>query len=76
MRHLVVLFVTGTEGSIERFTVAFTANGRNDHVTMFTLHLPLAVFSFSEKLSSFAFASKGRIILHYSYLCTHFFKTT
>ena len=28
---------------------------KGDHVTMFLLHLPLAVFSFSVKLSSFAF---------------------
>ena len=45
-------------------------------VTMFTLHLPIAVFSFSEqKLSSFALA-KVRIILHYFHLCTHFFNKT
>ena len=44
----------------------FTANvnGRNDHVTMFVLHSPLAVLSFSVKLSSFASASKARIVLH------------
>ena len=36
--------------------------GRNDHVTMFILHLPLAVFSVAVKLSSFALASKVRII--------------
>ena len=35
---------------------------------MFTPYLPLAVFSFSVKLSSFALASKARIILHDSYL--------
>ena len=58
----------------ERFRITFTANGRNDHVTMFTLHLPLAVFSLSVKLSSFALASKVRIILHYSNLCTNYFK--
>ena len=32
----------------------FTANDRNDHVTMFTLYVSLAVFSFSIELSSFA----------------------
>ena len=48
-----------------------TANGRNDHVTMFSLHLPLAVISFTVKLSSFVLVSKARIILHYSHLCTH-----
>ena len=37
-------------------------------VTMFTLHLLLAVFSFSVKLSSFMLALKVRIILHYSHL--------
>lgn len=31
-----------------------TVNSRSDHVTMFTLHLAFAVFSFSIKLSSFA----------------------
>ena len=30
---------------IEKFGVAFTENGRNDHVTMVILHLPLAVLS-------------------------------
>ena len=54
----------------------FTANGRNDHVTMFTLYLPLAVFSLSAKLSTFVLASKARIILHYSYLRIHIFKKT
>ena len=44
------------------------ANVRYDHVTMFTLYLPLAVFSFSVKLSSFTVASKARISLHYSHL--------
>ena len=43
---------------------------------MFTLYLPLAVFSFSVKLSNFALVSKVRIILHYSYLSTNFFKKT
>ena len=33
---------------IEIFRIAFTAYGRNDHVTMFILHLPLAVFSLSK----------------------------
>ena len=48
-----------------------TANSRNDHVTMFILHLPLAVFSVSVKLGSFALASKARIVLYYSHPCTH-----
>ena len=52
----------------DRITVK--ANGRNDHVTMFTVYLPLAVFTFSVKLSSFGLASKARIILYYSHLCT------
>ena len=52
---------------MERFTITFTetANDRDDHVTTFILHLPLAVLSFSVKLSSFALASKIRIILSY-----------
>ena len=43
---------------------------------MFILYLPLAVFSFSVKSSSFALASKARISLHYSHLCTLYFKKT
>ena len=38
---------------LERFRI-FTENGGNDPVTMFILYLPLAVFSFLVKLSSFA----------------------
>ena len=49
---------------------------RYDHVTMFTLYLPLAVSSFSVKSSSFALASKARISLHFSHLCTLYFKKT
>ena len=74
MCHLVVLFVTAADGSVKRFRVGFTANGRNDHMTTFTLHLPLAVFSFLVKLSSFVSTSKARIILLYSHPCTHFFQ--
>ena len=48
---------------LEKFRITFAANGRNNDVTMFILYLPLAVFSFSVKLSSFALASKGRIFL-------------
>ena len=51
--------------------MTFTANGRNDlHVTLFVLNLPLAVLSFSLKLSSFVFnlATGAKIILHYSLL--------
>ena len=42
-------------------------------MTMLTLYLPLAVFSFSEVMQ---FASKLIIISHYSRICTHFFKKT
>ena len=56
--------------------MTFTANVRYDHVTMFILYLPLAIFSFSVKLSSFASASKARISLHYSHLSTLYFKKT
>ena len=62
---------------LERFRITFTpqtTNGRNDHVTMFILHLSLAVFSFSVKLSNFALALKARIILHCSHSCTYFIK--
>ena len=58
--------------TLERLRIKFTTNGKNDHVTMFILHLPLAVFSFSVKLGSFSLASKARMILHYSYLCINF----
>ena len=57
--------------SIERLRMTFTANGKQDiydHETMFILYLPLAVFSFAVKSSSFAFNSKARISLHYSHL--------
>ena len=33
-----------------------------------------SLFSFLAKLNSFALASKARIILHYSHLCTRFFR--
>ena len=42
----------------------------------FCLTFARAVFSFPVKLSSFALASKALIILHYSHLCTYFFKKT
>ena len=57
----------------ERFRTMFTANSRNDQVTMFILYLLLAVFGFSVTLISFAVASKVRIILHCSLF---FFKKT
>ena len=41
-----------------------TGNVRYDHVTMFILYLPFAVFSLSVKSSIFALASKARISLH------------
>ena len=50
-----------------------TSNDRNDLVTMFVHHLPLAVFSFSVKLSAFALASKVSI-LHCVHLCSNFFR--
>ena len=42
---------------LERFRISFMANGRNDHVTVFTLYLPYAVISFVVELSSFALFS-------------------
>ena len=45
-----------------------------DLVIMFTLYLPLAVFSFSVKLSSFTLVSKAEIILYFSHLCNRFFQ--
>ena len=54
----------------------FMSNGKNDHVNMFTMYLSLTIFSFLVKLSSFALASRVGIILHFSHLCTNFFKKT
>ena len=42
---------------IESFRIMFMANGGNEHVTMFTLYLPLADFSSLMRLSSFELAS-------------------
>ena len=58
------MLISGGEISLsvmERFKIAFTA---------FIVHFPLAVFSFSVKLSAFVLVSisKARIILHYSHL--------
>ena len=45
----------------------------HDHVALAILHLPLAVLVLVKlKLSSFPLASKARIILHCSHLCTYF----
>ena len=54
------------------------ADGRNDHVTVFILHLSLAIFSFSKKISNFALASKAILkeLKGFSHLCTYFFKKT
>ena len=41
---------------------------------MFIPHLPLAFFSFSVKLSCFAFGLRVRNICHYSQLCANFFR--
>ena len=43
-------------------------------MTMFILHFPLAVFSFSVKLSSFTLAPEARNCLHNTHLCTDFFQ--
>ena len=53
-----------------------TENSKTDQKTMYIIHLPLAVFSFSVKLStcSLALVSSASTILHYSHLCTLFFK--
>ena len=63
---------------LERLRITFKANGKrqNDHVTMFILNLPLAVFSFSVKSSGFALASKARIIQDHFHLCTFYFEKT
>ena len=53
---------------LERFRISFTSNGRNDHVTVFTLYLPCIVFSFVVELSSFALFSPT--------VCTNFIKKT
>ena len=51
-----------------------TAELTEDLVIMFPLFLPLAVFSFSVKLSSFTLVANVRIILYFSHLYIHFFK--
>ena len=60
----------------ESFRIMFMPNGRNDHVTTFSLYFPLTVFRFSINLSSLALASKAKLILYSSHLCTNFFKKT
>ena len=59
--------------TLEGFKITLKANDRKDQRTMFILHLPLDVFIFSVKLSSFALVSKVKIILHYSHLRSIFF---
>ena len=51
--------ISGHKWQLKRFRIiiTFMANSRNDNVTMFILHLPLTVFSFKVKFSSFALAS-------------------
>ena len=60
---------------LERFSIAFTANGRSDHVTMFTPCLPLTVCRFYMKVDSFALAINTRIILHNSCILIYFEET-
>ena len=66
----------GVNKILERFRITSTVNSRNDHVTMFVLHLkPRSLFSVSRhlKLSSFELASKDRIILRYFHRCTYYY---
>ena len=62
------------------FRITFAANSRNDHVTSCSRDHVYPIFAarcfqFSVKLRSFA-SINFRIILHYSHLCTNFFKRT
>ena len=54
--------------------LAFTANGRSDHVTMISPHLLFTVFCFSVKVTSFVLAINTRISLHYSRLLISYFE--
>ena len=56
--------------------MTFTANGKREISPRDHVYPIFAVFSFSVKSSSFAFALKVRISLYYYHLCTHFFKKT
>ena len=61
---------------LERFSIAFTANGRSDHVTMFSPRLLLTVYCFLVMVSSFMFARSTRIILYYSRILVIYFVET
>ena len=45
--------------TLERLRITFTTNGRNDHVTMFILHLRLAVL-FLSKIRQFCASIKDQ----------------
>ena len=49
--------------TLDRFRATFTANNRNDHVTMFVPHFPLVL---SAKLSSFALTSETNFFVVFS----------
>ena len=59
-----------------RFSIAFTANGRSDHVTMFSPRLPLNVCRFQMKVSSFALFINTRIIFLYFCIFNIYFEKT
>ena len=78
----IMLGVSCQSSQEKQDNIPYSAKGRDDHVypTFATRCVLLlikcccfAVFSFSENLSSFALASKARLLLHYSHLWTHFF---
>ena len=47
--------------NIKEIRITFTANGRNDHVMMFILHLPLAVLSIFIDLCTHIFRKQMKI---------------
>ena len=59
--------------------MTFTANDKREmwpRDYVYPILASLHVFSFSIKSSCFAFASNSRISLHYSHICTLYFKKT
>ena len=65
-----------TTNSNSREFNAFTGNGKSDHVTMISSHLPLTLCRFLVKVSRFVFAINTRIILHYFLMLTIYFEET
>ena len=61
---------------LERLRLAFTANGRSDHVIVISPRLPLTIYRFLVKVSSFVLAINIRIIFHHSRIRIIYFEET